>query len=102
MRRRGLGPLRSERFTLPRNPDLYKRPVKCPNCKSLDVYSVEAQRRAEIKKQKRCYCGPVPFPHRKASMKWCVHHPENKRAMSNPTEEEKHEYQAMLETKRSN
>lgn len=86
------------RFTLRRHPDQYVRPVRCPYCKSLNVHSVEKARRAEQKKQDTCYCGNYPFPHRKGSLRMCMHHPS---IHEEPTDEEKDDYYRCMDTPRS-
>lgn len=62
-------------FTIKRAPEKYKRAIKCPVCKSDDVYSrehtyVKAQAKREI-----CYCYGVPHPHRKGTHRLCEFHP---------------------------
>lgn len=64
------------RFTLPRRPELYKRPVRCPFCGCEDLQDVEAARRVETDNEDRCFCNSYPFPHRKGSLRVCVHHPD--------------------------
>jgi hypothetical protein len=87
----------SGRFTLRKKLSLYVKPVRCPNCKGTNVVSVEAQRKKELAAAVRCYCNAIPFPHTIGSLRFCQAHTL---AAVEPTEEELHYYQALLETKR--
>lgn len=70
-RRHGL----SYRFTLPRAPHHYKRPVRCPRCKGTDVADYEAtylkSQVNRLAKRPLCYCLGVPHPHGKGSHVLC-------------------------------
>lgn len=87
------------RFTLRQRPELYKVAPRCTKCGSTVIYSVEEIRRRELANQERCTCQNIPFPHRKGSIKACVHSPH----FNEPwTQEEEHQYQMMIETPRGN
>ncbi len=86
------------RFTLKKHPNKYAKAIKCPHCKGLNVVSVEAHRRREIADQDTCCCYPIPFPHRKGSMRFCEHH---ELADIEPNEDDHRYHQSMLETPRS-
>lgn len=62
----------AKRFTLKRDPALYARSVKCPRCGSVQVRSVEGQRRRALAKQDTCGC--LHFPHRRGTVVGCVDH----------------------------
>lgn len=85
-------------FTLKRHPDQYKRPPRCPCCKSLCVHSIEGQRRRALAKQDTCRCAAYPFPHRAGSLRMCVAHPL---FHVEPTVEEIHAYESLMQTPRS-
>lgn len=88
-----------KRFTLARAPHRYARAVRCPNCSSLHVRSVN---RAAINQTKRrkaagyCYCGGYPFPHMPGTLRMCAQH-KNRRP---PTEREWAAYRRIIETPR--
>ena len=88
------------RFALKRHPDLYVRIVKCPDCKSMNVYSAEASRRREVENQNTCCCNAYPFPHRAGSLRMCHEHHLGLLGVD-PTDEEIRNYQACLATPRS-
>lgn len=85
------------RFTLRRSPEQYRRAVRCPDCRSLNVRSVEMERRREVRRQKTCCCFAYPFPHRAGSLRMCHEHPLS---MEQPTDEEIDAYQTTLATPR--
>lgn len=64
-----------DKFTIRRAPHNYKRPIKCPHCRSEDVVDFEDQYIKNESKREQCYCasGP-PHPHRKGSHRLCEHH----------------------------
>lgn len=90
------------RFTLKRHPDTYRRAVKCPvtTCKSLHVYSCEASRRRELKRQNTCYCSAYPFPHRSGSLLFCRENPAWENGFD-PSDEDIECYHKTLDTPRS-
>ena len=88
----------TQRFTLKRAPAEYKHPPKCPRCRSRLVYSCEAARRRELAKQDTCRCAAYPFPHRAGSLRMCWRH---KLADVAVTDQEWLDYQAVIETPRS-
>lgn len=73
---------------------------KCPHCGCGKVYHIESWRRKGMSKQDKCHCHPIPFPHKKGSLRFCLHH-ELCIAGIEPTEDEHRDYEAMLETPRS-
>lgn len=86
------------RQRIKRHPDDYKIARRCLGCGSTKLYSIEEERRRELKKQETCYCMAIPFPHRKGSLRFCEHHPL---ADVVATEEEWEQYQGIIETPRS-
>ncbi len=62
------------RFRIKRHPDSYKIKRKCPGCGGTRLRSIEAERKREAAKQKRCYCSAYPFPHQAGSMRFCEEH----------------------------
>ena len=75
----------------------YKREKRCVVCGG-PLRSIEAERRRELAKQETCYCGPIPFPHREGSLRFCEHHPL---VDVEPTDEEWEDYEGMCMTPRS-
>ena len=73
-KKEGPAPVRG-RFKLRKPLRAYKRPVKCPTCKSENVRSIEKERRREYEKRDICRCAPIPFPHLKGSITGCDYHP---------------------------
>lgn len=86
----------SYNFTLRYAPSHYKRPVRCPRCKSRNVYSREAAYQAYEAKRRdeQCLCPGVPHPHRRGSHVLCHHAPPERRA--GWTEQELQEYEQRL------
>ena len=85
------------RSLLKKHPDEYKRKPKCFVCGGR-LISVEMERRRETQLQETCYCFPIPFPHRKGSLRFCDYHHA---ADIEPTEEELEKFKQMCETPRS-
>lgn len=71
--------------------------VKCPHCGCDKVFKIDKWRLNDLAKQKKCNCAPIPFLHRKGSLRFCVHH---KLAAVEPTEQELHEYEYLISTPR--
>lgn len=61
------------RRVVTRHPDDYKRPPKCPCCKSAKGWRIEGR---EYSKRDRCTCAGYHYPHQKATSKFCDHHPQ--------------------------
>lgn len=72
--------------------------VKCPHCGCDKVYDVEKWRRKNMDEQTKCNCAPIPFRHRRGSVRMCVHH---KLHGVEPTEAELEQYQQMIDTPRT-
>jgi hypothetical protein len=92
--KRGCG----RRFTLRQPLSRYRRPVRCPYCRSTQVFDAEKERRADQLRQATCFCAAYPFPHRRGSLRMCSRHPLNGQDV---TDEEHEQYQACLATPRS-
>ena len=94
------------RFTLDKPLSEHTRTVRCPHCGSDNVRDVEHDRRKvyQSPSQKMCRCGggdssdtEIPFPHRRGSMRFCVHH---WLADVEPEDWEYEEHRALLATPR--
>lgn len=85
------------RFTLKKNPGKYANEIKCPSCGSVHVNSVEQERRRESLNNDTCSCHFYPFPHKRASMRMCMDHPNKEE----PTWEETVQYEDCLRTERA-
>lgn len=87
------------RYTLKQHPDEYRQSWRthCPACKSVNVRSVELERRREMQRQDTCRCFAYPFPHRAGSMMFC----HRTAGPLDPTEEEISAYRSVLDTRRS-
>ena len=89
----------SGRFTLKRHPSHYKRPPKCPSCKTENVHSVEKERREEAVRRPSHRCTSYPFPHVPGTLRMCTHN-EDYIFSKPPTEEELRQYEQVLHTPR--
>lgn len=89
------------RFTLRRPPHDYCRGPYCPSCRSIHVHSVEKAAIAQTKRRKArgliCYCHAYPFPHVRASMRFCAEHPL---ITTDYSEREWREYRGVIDTPR--
>lgn len=89
------------RFSLRHAPHEYVRTPKCPNCGSVHIHSVEkaAQAQAKLRKARGliCYCRNYPFPHVRATLRFCTANPA---ILSDYSDREWTQYQAVLETPR--
>ena len=94
--RRGCG----RRFALKQPPEAYAKPPRCPHCGSIRIRNVEVARQREVDNQIACddYSCPVPFKHRKASTRFCVHHPDFDQEWTRDDEED---WKRLVETPRS-
>ena len=73
-RRKGASPPH-DGFTSRMHPSRARRAIRCPVCKSTDVVSVEDTYVRNEAKRGKCYCFPVPHPHRKGAHRLCLDHP---------------------------
>lgn len=89
------------RFTLKRHPDQYVRAVRCPHCRSLNVYSCEQARRRELRRQDTCHCHHYPFPHRAGSLTFCEEKPAWCLPGFRPTRDDQLAYERVIATPRS-
>ena len=85
------------RFTLRKTLDKYKRPPKCPHCKSTNIRDIESVRRRELAKQNTHVCAGYPFRHRIGSLRFCLNYLG---IAEEPTEDEIHNYEACLTSPR--
>jgi hypothetical protein len=89
------------RFTKKLAPHKYAHSVRCPNCKSIHVHSVNRAALAQTKRRKArgliCHCRSYPFPHVKGSMRFCVEHPKY---MRQPAKREWRAYESCVATPR--
>lgn len=89
------------RFTLKRHPDKYVRAIRCPHCRSLNVYSCEQARRRELRRQETCHCSAYPFPHRAGSMTFCRENPQWDDPAFVPSRDDELAYDRVIATPRS-
>ena len=72
------------------------KPLQCPSCGALTVFSIEAERQRSAGRQGTCTCGGYPFPHRTGSLPFCYHWTGEP-----PDEQDWLDYQRTLATERS-
>lgn len=82
----------SGRFTIKRNPKLYKRPVKCPTCGNENVKSKKEEHDKKMAKRDICFCAAYHFRHERGSLRFCKDHPLIEQQ---PDEDEIRNYEAM-------
>ena len=78
-----------------------KTDPKCPACGDrLKVRNIEEERKRQIAKEPRCYCGPLPFPHAIGTSKFCQNHPDRLAGIPLDREDEI-EFEQLMDTPRS-
>lgn len=73
---------------------------RCPNCKSFNVRSDEANRKNTLAKQNTHMCSAYPFRHQAGTLRFCESHPKMV-FFEEPTEEEHEYYQSILQRNRT-
>jgi hypothetical protein len=80
---------------------MYARTPRCPSCRSVHVQSVELERRREMRQRiargHLCRCRGYPFPHKVATLRFCIAHPL---IAADPSESDERQYMRCLEVRR--